>query len=134
MPQAYETVVGERGDTLSGGQKQRIAIARALLSNPRILIFDDATASVDTETERLIQLALENLMRGRTSFVIAQRLSTVRKADLILVLDKGKIVSRGTHKELIESSGIYTDIYHMQLKTEDKAEGHTVRFNQENNQ
>ncbi len=134
MPQAYKTVVGERGDTLSGGQKQRIAIARALLSNPRILIFDDATASVDTETERLIQLALENLMRGRTSFVIAQRLSTVRKADLILVLDKGKIVSRGTHKELIESSGIYTDIYHMQLKSEDKAEGHTVRFNQENNQ
>ena len=134
MPQAYETVVGERGDTLSGGQKQRIAIARALLSDPRILILDDATASVDTETERLIQLALENLMRGRTSFVIAQRLSTVRKADLILVLDKGKIVSRGTHNELIESSGIYTDIYHMQLKTEDKAEEHTVRFNQENNQ
>jgi ABC-type multidrug transport system fused ATPase/permease subunit len=116
LPDGYDTFVGEQGRTLSGGQKQRIAIARAILSDPRILILDDATASVDTETERLIQIALENLMFGRTSFVIAQRLSTVRKADLILVLHDGKIAARGTHSELIRSSGIYTDIYNRQLK------------------
>jgi ABC-type multidrug transport system fused ATPase/permease subunit len=117
LPEGYDTFVGEQGRTLSGGQKQRIAIARALLSDPRILILDDATASVDTETERLIQIALENLMAGRTSFVIAQRLSTVRKADLILVLHDGRIAASGTHGELIRSSGIYTDIYNRQLKT-----------------
>jgi ATP-binding cassette subfamily B multidrug efflux pump len=119
MPKGYETIVGERGNTLSGGQKQRVAIARALLSDPKILILDDATASVDTETEHLIQLAMENLMRGRTSFVIAQRLSTIRKADLILVMDRGKIIARGTHADLIRSSGIYADIYQRQLKTEE---------------
>ncbi len=117
LPKGYDTLVGEQGRTLSGGQKQRIAIARALLSDPRILILDDATASVDTETEALIQIALGNLMAGRTSFVIAQRLSTVRQADLILVLHKGKIAARGTHNELIRSSGIYTDIYHRQLRS-----------------
>ena len=117
LPKGYDTLVGEQGRTLSGGQKQRIAIARALLSDPRILILDDATASVDTETEELIQIALGNLMAGRTSFVIAQRLSTVRRADLILVLHKGKIAARGTHNELIRSSGIYTDIYHRQLRS-----------------
>ncbi len=116
MPDGYETVVGERGHTLSGGQQQRIAIARALLSDPRILILDDATSSVDTETEHLIQKAMETLMEGRTSFVIAQRLSTVRKADLILVLHRGKITARGTHAELIRTSGIYADIYNRQLK------------------
>ena len=115
MSEGYDTLVGERGHTLSGGQKQRIAIARALLNDPKILILDDATASVDTETEHLIQLALENLMIGRTSFVIAQRLSTVRKADLILVLDGGKIAARGSHQELIGTSGIYADIYNRQL-------------------
>lgn len=115
-PQGYETEVGERGITLSGGQKQRVAIARALLKDPRILILDDATSSVDTETERLIQLALERLMEGRTSFVIAQRLSTVRLADLILVLERGEIAARGTHKELLHSSGLYAEIYHQQLK------------------
>ena len=117
MPDGYETLVGERGVTLSGGQKQRVAIARALLKNPRILILDDATSSVDTETEQLIQEALEELMRGRTSFVIAQRLSTLRKADLILVLEKGRIVARGTHEELLRTSGLYAEIYHRQLKT-----------------
>jgi ABC-type multidrug transport system fused ATPase/permease subunit len=116
MPLGYETYVGERGVTLSGGQKQRIAIARALLKDPRILILDDATSSVDTDTEQLIQRALERLMRGRTSFIIAQRLSTVRMADLILVLNKGRIVARGTHEELLRTSDLYTDIYRRQLR------------------
>lgn len=120
MPQGYDTRVGERGVTLSGGQKQRIAIARALLKDPRILILDDASSSIDTETEHLIQAALERLMRGRTSFVIAQRLSTVRAADLILVLDKGQIVSRGTHDELLRTSGLYTEIYHRQLRPQEE--------------
>jgi len=116
MPDGYDTLVGERGATLSGGQKQRVAIARALLKDPRVLILDDATSSVDTETERLIQLALEGLMRGRTSFVIAQRLSTVRTADLILVLEKGRIAARGTHEELLRTSGLYAEIYNRQLR------------------
>ena len=120
MPAGYDTEVGERGLTLSGGQKQRIAIARALLKNPRILILDDATSSVDTETERLIQLALEQLMRGRTSFVIAQRLSTVRMADLILVLEKGRIAASGTHAELLRTSGLYAEIYQRQLRPQEE--------------
>jgi ATP-binding cassette subfamily B protein len=120
LPQGYQTVVGEQGRTLSGGQKQRIAIARALLADPRILILDDATASVDTETERLIRIALDTLMTGRTSFVIAQRLATVQRADLILVLDDGQIVARGTHRELIRTSGLYADIYNRQLKSPEK--------------
>jgi ATP-binding cassette subfamily B protein len=119
MPQGYDTVVGERGATLSGGQKQRIAIARALLKDPRILILDDATSSVDTETEQLIQKALERLMQGRTSFVIAQRLSTVRMADLILVLEKGRVTARGTHEELLRTSGLYADIYYRQLRPQE---------------
>ena len=118
MPDGYDTAVGERGITLSGGQKQRVAIARALLKDPRILILDDATSSVDSETERQIQAVLERLMHGRTSFVIAQRLSTVRKADLILVLDKGRIAARGTHAELLRSSSVYAEIYHRQLRPE----------------
>jgi ABC-type multidrug transport system fused ATPase/permease subunit len=119
MPDGYDTQVGERGVTLSGGQKQRVAIARALLKDPRILILDDATASVDTETERLIQMALERLMQGRTSFVIAQRLSTVRMADLILVLDRARIAARGTHEELLRTSGLYAEIYHRQLRPQE---------------
>jgi ABC-type multidrug transport system fused ATPase/permease subunit len=115
-PDGYDTLVGERGVTLSGGQKQRVAIARALLKDPRILILDDAMSSVDTETEQLIQIALERLMRGRTSFVIAQRLSTVRMADLILVLDRGRIAARGTHNELLRTSGLYAEIYERQLR------------------
>jgi len=114
-PQGYDTPVGERGSTLSGGQKQRIAIARALLLDPRILILDDSTSSVDVATEARIQHALDTLMRGRTSFVIAQRISTVLHADLILVLDKGAVVARGTHAELMEESAIYAEIYNSQL-------------------
>lgn len=115
FPDGYDTSVGERGSTLSGGQKQRIAIARALLLNPRLLILDDSTSSVDLMTEFHIQKALDNLMRGRTSFVIAQRISTVVNADQILVLDKGEIVARGKHEELMEDSAIYAEIYHSQL-------------------
>lgn len=122
LPEGYATRVGERGVTLSGGQKQRIAIARALLKDPRILILDDALASVDTETEHLIQLALEHLMQGRTSLVIAQRLSTVRAANLVLVLEKGRIAASGTHAELLRSSGLYTEIYQRQLREEDRTE------------
>ncbi len=115
FPQGYDTPVGERGSTLSGGQKQRIAIARALLMDPRILILDDSTSSVDLTTEFEIQQALDKLMEGRTSFVIAQRISTVLNADQILVLDQGKIVARGNHEDLMEDSPIYADIYHSQL-------------------
>jgi len=111
----YETIVGERGVTLSGGQRQRVAIARALLMNPRILILDDSTSSVDTQTEKLIQAALDTLMEGRTTFVIAHRLSTVRRADMILVLDKGQIVERGTHDELLARGGLYKEIHDLQL-------------------
>jgi len=121
FPQGYDTPVGERGATLSGGQKQRIAIARALLLDPRILILDDSTSSVDVATEARIQQALDRLMEGRTSFVIAQRISTVRHADLILVLDRGQIAARGTHAELLENSPIYAEIYSSQL-VEDAAE------------
>lgn len=120
MPDGYNTRVGERGQTLSGGQKQRLAIARAILLNPRILILDDATSSVDTETEQHIQLALEKLAKGRTTFVIAHRLSTVRDADLILVLDKGIIAARGTHTELLQNSSIYQSIYSQQLKKQEE--------------
>ena len=111
----YDTLVGERGVTLSGGQRQRVAIARALLMNPRILILDDSTSSVDTQTEKLIQAALDTLMEGRTTFVIAHRLSTVRRADIILVMDQGRIVEQGTHAELLARSGLYKEIHDLQL-------------------
>ncbi|MFO7697303.1 MAG: ABC transporter ATP-binding protein, partial [Anaerolineae bacterium] len=119
FPDGYDTEVGERGTTLSGGQRQRVAIARALLLDPRILILDDATSSVDTETEQQIQGALKRLMENRTSFVIAQRVSTVRDADMILVIDKGELVAQGRHQDLIRESGIYADIYYRQLRQED---------------
>ena len=115
FPDGYDTPVGERGSTLSGGQKQRIAIARALLLDPRILILDDSTSSVDLNTEYEIQKALDKLMEGRTSFVIAQRISTVLNADKILILDQGRVIDMGQHEDLLESSPIYADIYHSQL-------------------
>ena len=115
FPQGYDTPVGERGATLSGGQKQRVAIARALLLDPRILILDDSTSSVDVATEVHIQRALDRLMQGRTSFVIAQRISTVLNADQILVLDKGQVVARGKHADLLESNPLYAEIYRSQL-------------------
>ena len=116
MPDGYETTVGERGVSLSGGQKQRIAIARALLLDPRILILDDATSSVDSETEHEIQEALATLMEGRTTFIIAQRLSSVREADQILVLDGGKVVERGTPIELLQADGFYRELYDLQIR------------------
>lgn len=118
MPMGYDTRVGERGLTLSGGQRQRLAIARVMLLDPRLLILDDATASVDTATERLIQEALARLTEGRTTFVIAHRLSTVMRADLILVLEKGRIVARGTHEDLLQRSPLYAEIARRQLRRE----------------
>jgi ATP-binding cassette subfamily B protein len=118
FPEGYDTLVGEKGVTLSGGQKQRVAIARTLLKDPRILILDDATSSVDTETEGLIREALERLIQGRTSFVIAHRVQSVMNADLILVLDQGRIVQRGTHSELMAQEGMYRRIYDMQARIE----------------
>ncbi len=116
MPQGYDTPIGERGATLSGGQRQRIAIARAILKDPRILILDEATSALDPESEKLVQEALDKLMVGRTSFVIAHRLSTVQRADVILVMEKGKIVERGTHDELLALGGLYHKLYKVQFR------------------
>ncbi len=129
FPLGYDTPVGERGSTLSGGQKQRIAIARALLVDPHILILDDSTSSVDMATEAQIQVALDDLMKERTSFVIAQRISTVMNADLILVLDNGTIATSGTHAELMEESPLYAEIYNSQL-VEDMPGEITKRYTQ----
>jgi ATP-binding cassette subfamily B multidrug efflux pump len=126
FPDGYDTRVGERGVTLSGGQKQRVAIARALLLDPRILILDDATSSVDLVTEYRIQKALDRLMQGRTSLVIAQRVATVLNADQILVLDQGRIAACGTHEELLATSEIYADIYSSQLQDDRAPAGVTV--------
>lgn len=113
--QGYQTSIGDRGDKLSGGQKQRLSIARAVLKNPPILILDEATSSLDTESERLVQDALVKLMKNRTSLVIAHRLSTIKNADFIIVLHKGKIIERGTHNELLEAGGRYKKLHDMQM-------------------
>ncbi len=120
FPNGYDTWVGERGVTLSGGQKQRLSIARTILIDPPILILDDSTSSVDVETERLIHQAMTSVMQGRTTFVIAHRLSTVRDADLILVLQEGVVAEQGTHRELIAQGGIYQDIYELQLRPQEE--------------
>ena len=120
LPESYDTLVGERGLTLSGGQRQRVAIARTLLRDPPILILDDSTSSVDAETESLIQSALAEVMRGRTTFIIAHRVSSVKRADIIVILDGGRIVERGTHDELISRDGPYREIYRLQLYPEEE--------------
>jgi subfamily B ATP-binding cassette protein MsbA len=118
FPQGYDTIVGERGIKLSGGQRQRVSIARAILANPRILILDEATSSLDSESEQMIQDGLRRLRSGRTSFVIAHRLSTIRSADQILVLEAGEIVERGTHAELLALGGRYRQLYDKQYNFE----------------
>ncbi len=128
FPERYDTMIGERGVTLSGGQKQRVAIARALLINPRILILDDSTSSVDTRTERAIREALDELMRGRTTFIIAQRLSSVQNADLILVLKDGEIIERGTHESLLALNGHYAEIYNLQLADQERVRREIADF------
>ncbi|HET7711362.1 MAG TPA: ABC transporter ATP-binding protein, partial [Thermoanaerobaculia bacterium] len=123
MPQGYDTVIGEGGVLLSGGQRQRIAIARALFKDPPILILDEATSALDTESERLVQQALERLMQGRTTMVIAHRLSTVRSADKIVVLERGSIVEVGRHEELLHRRGIYRKLYDLQFVDQERPEG-----------
>ena len=115
LPDRYETIVGERGYRLSGGEKQRIALARVILKDPRILVLDEATCHLDSESESLIQEALKRVMAGRTSIVIAHRLITILAADLILVMDRGRIVERGTHPELLAMGGIYASLYETQF-------------------
>jgi ATP-binding cassette subfamily B protein len=126
FPEGYKTLVGERGVTLSGGQKQRVALARTLLKNPRILILDDSTSSVDTETEAEIREALQRMMQNRTTFIIAHRIQSLMNADLILVMDKGRIVQRGTHDELMFEPGIYRQVYEVQARIEDELERETA--------
>src|SRR5512137_1741736 len=115
-PEGFETVIGERGVLLSGGQRQRLAIARAVLKNAPILVLDEATSSLDTESERAVQAALEELMMGRTTLCIAHRLSTIQKADLIVVLENGRIIETGTHASLMQQSGVYRKLYEMQFR------------------
>jgi subfamily B ATP-binding cassette protein MsbA len=124
MPQGLATLVGENGVKLSGGQRQRLAIARALLKNAPVLVLDEATSALDTESERHVQAALEALMRGRTTLVIAHRLSTVEKADRIVALERGRIAETGTHRELLARGGIYDKLYRIQFASESKSDGH----------
>jgi ATP-binding cassette subfamily B protein len=130
FPDGYKTIVGEKGVTLSGGQKQRVTIARTLLKNPRILILDDSTSSVDTETEAEIRGALNELMENRTTFIIAHRIQSVMNADLILVLDKGEVIQNGTHEDLIfQKDGMYRRIYDIQTKIDEELDMEISRVN-----
>jgi len=121
LPEGVNTLVGERGARISGGQKQRLAIARGLIRDPRILILDEATSALDSQSERAIQEALESLMHDRTTFVVAHRLSTVQKADLIMVLDKGELVESGRHSDLVHAGGLYQQLYEAQAFVNDVA-------------
>jgi ATP-binding cassette, subfamily B, bacterial len=121
LPEGYDTLVGERGVRLSGGQQQRLAIARAILAAPQILILDEATSNLDTESEQLIQAALVTLLAGRTTFVIAHRLSTIRDADIILLIEDGRIVEQGTHESLMAVGGVYREMYLRQVKATELA-------------
>ncbi|MBQ9635291.1 MAG: ATP-binding cassette domain-containing protein, partial [Acidaminococcaceae bacterium] len=120
LPQGYETMLGDRGVNISGGQRQRIAIARAILKDPRILILDEATSALDTESERIVQEALNRLMVGRTSIIIAHRLSTIKNADRILVMDKGRLAEDGNHEELMEKNGLYAHLYQIQYRNNEE--------------
>jgi subfamily B ATP-binding cassette protein HlyB/CyaB len=119
LPYGYDTIVGERGSTLSGGQRQRLAIARALVSNPQILIFDEATSALDYESERVIPTNLPQITRGRTVFIVAHRLSTVRRADRIITIDHGRLVEDGTHDELLKTNGRYASLHRLQAGTDE---------------
>ena len=119
LPKGYETMLGDRGMNISGGQRQRISIARAILKNPQILILDEATSALDTESERVVQEALDRLMVGRTSFVIAHRLSTIKNADKIMVLEKGQLIEQGTHDELMAMDGLYAHLYKIQYRSKE---------------
>ena len=122
LPRQYETILSERGSSLSGGQKQRLAIARAIVTNPRILILDDATAAIDPETEALIRRAMKVVLFGRTVFIIAHRISTVKQADLVIVLERGRVTQMGTHAELMEQEGHYREIAEFQLYGDEEVE------------
>lgn len=127
FPRGYDTLVGEKGVTLSGGQKQRVAIARTILRDPRVLILDDSTSSVDAETEAAIRAALENLMEGRTTFIIAHRVQSLMRADLILVFDAGRVVERGTHQSLLCSDGMYRRVFDLQTRIDSELKEEVTR-------